>query len=104
MLRVLFMGDSVKEAIDARRFHHQLMPMQVQGGSKVGLGRKFSFSFFRKSFVETHFSFSQNIYDETAKSFREKLTRKRRNFAKTVTPIVKVFVFAKGQKVCSCQP
>jgi gamma-glutamyltranspeptidase len=29
LLRVLMMGDNVKEAIDARRFHHQLMPMQV---------------------------------------------------------------------------
>jgi uncharacterized membrane protein len=29
VLRVLFLGDTVKEAIDARRFHHQLMPMEV---------------------------------------------------------------------------
>jgi hypothetical protein len=24
------LGDNVKEAVDARRFHHQLMPMQVR--------------------------------------------------------------------------
>ena len=30
LLRVLMLGDNVKEAVDARRFHHQLMPMQVR--------------------------------------------------------------------------
>jgi len=30
LLRMLFLGDDVKTAIDARRLHHQLMPMKVK--------------------------------------------------------------------------
>jgi len=30
LMRMLFLGDDVKEAIDARRLHHQLMPKEVK--------------------------------------------------------------------------
>jgi hypothetical protein len=44
--------------------------------SILGLGRKFSFSFFRESFRETHFSFSRNICDENTK-LSQKFSQKR---------------------------
>jgi len=29
LLRLLFLGEDAKEAVDARRLHHQLLPMKV---------------------------------------------------------------------------
>ena len=29
LFRVLYLGDDIKQAVDARRFHHQLFPMNL---------------------------------------------------------------------------
>ena len=29
LFRVLYLGDNIKQAVDARRFHHQLFPMNL---------------------------------------------------------------------------
>ena len=40
LIRTLYLGQNVKEAVDARRFHHQLFPnelMYEKGSTSVGI-------------------------------------------------------------------